>query len=81
MCGTTFSCRNASSIGSVNYGTGENTTSDAWYALIDHIHEHYPHIRQAVTTNGSLYPVQKDDSEKREAIIRSIDEVDVSLDS
>ena len=75
-----FFRRNASSIGSVNYGTGENTTSDAWYALINHIHEHYPHIRQAVTTNGSLYPVQKDDSEKREAIIRSIDEVDVSLD-
>lgn len=67
-------------INSINYGTGENSISDEWYVLIDHVRKHYPHILQAVTTNGYLGHVITNDPVKRSVVLRSIDEVDVSLD-
>lgn len=75
-----FFHRNAGYINSINYGTGENTTSNNWYQLIAHIRNCYPHIRQALTTNGYLSQVMRNDSSKRETVLHTIDEVDVSLD-
>lgn len=75
-----FFQRNAEYINSINYGTGENTTSTDWYKLIEHIRNRYPHIRQALTTNGYLSHVMKTDEKKREVVLHAIDEVDVSLD-
>ncbi len=75
-----FFLRNAGYIDSVNYGTGENTTSPDWYKLIEHIRNCYPHIRQALTTNGYLSHVMKTDEKKQKIVLNAIDEVDVSLD-
>ena len=60
-----FVDQNHDLIGSINYGTGESTISDDWFKLIAYIRNSYPDIKQALTTNGYL---------------KSIDEVDVSLD-
>lgn len=67
-------------INSINYGTGENSISDDWFKLISHVREHYPHIRQAVTTNGYISHIVKTDPEKRDIVMRAIDEMDISLD-
>ena len=74
-----FVDENNEKITSINYGTGENTLIDDWFDLILYIREKYPHIRQALTTNGYLSEACKD-SYKLEAFIKAIDEVDVSLD-
>lgn len=75
-----FFDRNADYINSINYGTGENTTSDTWYQMIRFVRENYPHIRQALTTNGYLSYVMAHDSDKCDIVLRSIDEIDISLD-
>lgn len=75
-----FFRKNASFISNINYGTGENTTSDTWYQLAHFIREYYPDIRQALTTNGYLSAVVRKDSRKRDIIAQTIDEIDVSLD-
>lgn len=67
-------------IKSINYGTGENSMSDDWYLLVQHIHKNYPTIKQALTTNGYISEVIKRDSEKKKIIIDGIDEFDISLD-
>lgn len=72
--------RNHQHINSVNYGTGENSTSSEWYDLITYVRNYYPDIKQAVTTNGYLSKVMNKDTTKRHLVIQSIDEVDVSLD-
>jgi radical SAM protein with 4Fe4S-binding SPASM domain len=72
--------RSGNLINSINYGTGENSTSDDWYAFVLYIRRKFPHITQALTTNGSLHYVLKDSYEKRQIVRSSIDEVDVSLD-
>jgi radical SAM protein with 4Fe4S-binding SPASM domain len=72
--------KNGACINSINYGTGENSISEKWYKLISYIREHFPHIKQALTTNGSLYNLIKSDRTKLEAVKNSIDEIDVSLD-
>lgn len=76
----TFIDKNYEYINSINYGTGENTTSEEWYSFVSYIREMYPEIRQALTTNGSLAYVTKMDARKKKIIIRCIDEIDVSLD-
>lgn len=75
-----FFQRNFPYIESINYGTGENTTSEDWYKLISFIRNNYPGIRQALTTNGYLYAAQANDEFKRNILIECLDEVDVSLD-
>ena len=66
-------------IGSINYGTGENTISDDWFRLVEYIHKKYPEIRQALTTNGYLSEaVKRGDNLK--IFYEAIDEIDVSLD-
>lgn len=75
-----FFDRNYKVVKDINYGTGENTTSKEWYALINYIRGKYPHIKQALTTNGSLYKYVTEDSKKLDIVLRCIDEVDVSLD-
>lgn len=64
----------------INYGTGENTTSDEWYQFIAYVRRHYPKIKQALTTNGSLAYIISSNSEKESIITNCIDEIDVSLD-
>ena len=75
-----FFDRNEKAIKDINYGTGENTTSSEWYKLICYIRDNYPHIKQALTTNGTLYKCVTEEPEKYDIILRCIDEVDVSLD-
>jgi len=64
----------------INYGTSENATSSNWYNFIVRIRDSYSHIRQAVTTNGSLGFVASESIEKKKIITRCVDEVDVSID-
>lgn len=67
-------------IKSVNYVTGENVLEDDRFSLIEFISEKFPHITQAVTTNGSVAYVLKSDNNKRDIFLECISEVDVSLD-
>lgn len=75
----TFIDDNHEYVNSINYGTGENTLDPAWFRLISHIREKWPHIRQALTTNGHLSEAVINPA-FLESFIASIDEVDVSLD-
>ena len=76
----TFVDNNWEYINSINYGTGENSISADWFTLIDHVRKHYPHIRQAVTTNGYIGNVVNNNPTKRDIVLRAIDEIDISLD-
>lgn len=71
---------NADKIESINYGTGENSLSQDWFELINYIRTNYPHIIQSVTTNGYISEVVKHNERNKEIFLKSIDEVDVSLD-
>jgi radical SAM protein with 4Fe4S-binding SPASM domain len=71
--------QNAVDIECINYGTGESTLSPAWFQLISFISEHFPHIRQALTTNGTLAG-GKNLSGQDQNWAGSIDEIDVSID-
>lgn len=74
-----FVDENHGHIRSINYGTGENALCDDWFRLIEYIRDQYPEIRQAVTTNGYLSAaVRKEDNMR--SFVKSVDEVDVSLD-
>lgn len=75
-----FVDQNAELIANINYGTGENSLSDDWFKLIQYIRDQYPHIRQALTTNGHIYEAVSNNSEKKQIFLSAIDEVDVSLD-
>ena len=75
-----FIDNNAEHIGSINYGTGENTMSPEWFKLIDYIRTNYPLIRQSLTTNGYLSVQVEKSNEYHEIALKCIDEVDVSLD-
>ncbi len=74
----TFVDRNNPHIESINYGTGENTLSPIWNELLLYITRTYG-IPQALTTNGSLAPLVKENPD-REIILASLAEVDVSID-
>lgn len=67
-------------INSINYGTGENSLSDDWFKLVDYIRQNYPQIRQAVTTNGYISEQLRKDITKKQIVLNSIDEMDISLD-
>ena len=71
---------NADYISSINYGTGENTISQDWFYLVKYIRDKYPNIIQALTTNGYISEVIKQNAENKVIFLSSIDEVDVSLD-
>ena len=71
---------NHSEINSINYGTGENTLDKNWFRLVKYIRRQYPHIRQALTTNGHLSKAVADDEACLESFVDGIDEIDVSLD-
>ncbi len=70
---------NYNHISAINYGTGENTISDEWFELIDYISSKYK-IEQALTTNGYISQRIKENSRYEEIFLKSINEVDVSLD-
>ena len=74
-----FVDENHERIGTINYGTGENTLSKDWFRLVDYIRQNYPSIRQALTTNGYLSEAVSD-AFCRNVFINAIDEIDVSLD-
>jgi radical SAM protein with 4Fe4S-binding SPASM domain len=74
-----FIDENHGHIGTINYGTGENTISDDWFRLVEYIRKKYPEIRQALTTNGYLSEAIKR-GENLKIFRDAIDEVDVSLD-
>ena len=76
---TAFMDNNAKVIRAINYGTGENTLSEAWYELIAYVRQNFPWIRQALTTNGFLAEAIKD-CNKAKIIKECIDEIDVSID-
>lgn len=67
-------------IDSINYGTGENSVIDDFFWFIDFVRKAYPQIKQAVTTNGYIYERITTNNEFKEIFLRSIDEVDISLD-
>ncbi len=75
-----FIDKNASYIESINYGTGENSLSQDWFDFIDYIRSHYPHIIQSVTTNGYISEVIQKSEKNKDIFLKSIDEIDVSLD-
>lgn len=74
-----FIDENYENINAINYGTGENTISDDWFKLIDHISKNYD-IKQALTTNGFISERVKNNKKLKEIFLKSINEVDVSLD-
>lgn len=67
-------------IGTINYGTGENCISKDWFALIEHIHNKHPHIKQAMTTNGFISEIICKDLQLHHIWKEAIDEIDISLD-
>ena len=75
-----FIDENNREIEAINYGTGENSLSLDWFKLVKYIRHNYPDIRQAVTTNGNLGNVIKNDDWCLQVFKEGIDEVDVSLD-
>lgn len=70
---------NHACIASINYGTGENTLAPDWFELLQYVHACYPHIGQALTTNGYLAPALERRPD-REQVLAALEEVDVSLD-
>lgn len=50
-----FVDRNSENIDSINYGTGENSLLDDWYEFVSYVFKNYPDIKQAITTNGTMY--------------------------
>ncbi len=75
-----FFDKNGKYIQSINYGTGENVLEDEWFVLIEYIAEKFPDIVQAVTTNGSISKILNEDKKKKKIFLKTISEVDVSLD-
>lgn len=74
-----FLDRNQAFIDSINYGTGENTLSERWFEIVQYTNIHYPHINQALTTNGYL-AVASDKQRYGHQILKALSEVDISLD-
>lgn len=75
-----FVRNNAASIASINYGTGECALSKNWFTLVRSIRSQYPEIRQALTTNGSVYRQVASGAMDGADLFSAIDEIDVSLD-
>ncbi len=75
-----FVDQNHEYISTINYGTGENTLSLDWFYLIGYIRDHYPKIKQALTTNGYLAEQITKHQFCYDIAVNSLDEIDVSLD-
>lgn len=75
-----FVDENHNQIDSINYGTGENSILDDFFTFAEYIRDKYPSISQSVTTNGYISQRIKGNQKLREAFMKSIDEIDVSLD-
>ena len=75
-----FVDKNHQYIDSINYGTGENSIIDSFFEFIWYVRKNYPEIKQALTTNGYTYDRVRKNKEFYDIFIKSIDEVDVSLD-
>ncbi len=75
-----FIVQNSEYIESINYGTGENTILDDFFYFINYVRQKYPNIPQSLTTNGYVFEKIKDNPKFMSMFIKSIDEVDVSLD-
>lgn len=71
---------NNDDIQTINYGTGENSLSDDWFVLVHYVRKEYPHILQALTTNGYISEVINRNPHLHKIFVDSIDEIDVSLD-
>ena len=75
-----FVDENHEQIDSINYGTGENSILDDFFSFIEYVRDKYPQISQSVTTNGYISQRIKNNQKLQEAFMKSIDEIDVSLD-
>ena len=75
-----FVDRNSDNIESINYGTGENSLLDDWYTFVEYVADNYPNIKQAITTNGTLYAKMMKNPKYEKIVNKGISEVDVSLD-
>lgn len=75
-----FVDRNSENIDSINYGTGENSLLSDWYEFVAYVSQNHPHIKQAITTNGTLYEKMMKNSRYEKIVNDGISEVDVSLD-
>lgn len=75
-----FVDRNHEAMDSINYGTGENSLSKDWFKFVEYVSANYPHIKQAITTNGTLFEKIKCDEKLESIINKGISEIDVSLD-
>ena len=75
-----FVDENHEQIDSINYGTGENAVIDDFFCFIEYVRDNYPTIAQSVTTNGYISQRITDSPELKRIFLKSIDEVDVSLD-
>jgi radical SAM protein with 4Fe4S-binding SPASM domain len=71
---------NSDSIRSINWGTTENATEDAWFDLIAAIQATCPAIVQGVTTNGFLGARCAQEPRSLAVLLNCLQEVDVSLD-
>lgn len=75
-----FVNRNHKFIDSINYGTGENSLLDEWYDFVEYVAKTYPEIKQAVTTNGTLYEKMMKNSRYEKVVNEGLAEIDISLD-
>ena len=75
-----FVDENHQQIDSINYGTGENAIIDDFFYFIEYVRDKYPSIAQSVTTNGYISQRISEKPEFKCIFLKSIDEVDVSLD-
>lgn len=53
---------------------------DDWYKLVQYVSNNYPSIKQAITTNGTMFETMKKNSNYEKIVNDGIDEVGVSLD-
>ncbi len=75
-----FVDENYQQIDSINYGTGENSIIDDFFKFIEYVRDKYPTISQSVTTNGYIAQRINENPELKRIFLKSIDEIDVSLD-
>jgi radical SAM protein with 4Fe4S-binding SPASM domain len=75
-----FIDENHEQVDSINYGTGENSIINDFFSFIEYVRNKYPGITQAITTNGYISQRIKHEPNLFDIFIKSIDEIDVSLD-
>jgi radical SAM protein with 4Fe4S-binding SPASM domain len=71
---------NAPNIRTINWGTSENAILDAWFGLVQEVHDIEPTIIQGVTTNGFLGHRCSRERGLYDTFVRCIKDVDVSID-